>query len=185
MIGKKISELEKLNFPLPRTEKTPEVFSPSVYDRSTRSYITDGFDRIKIPLTKIIGRTLRQQDKEWWPKYIYEPNKESNPSIPKTGNYDDLFDTLDEYLCFKIIKYNKSLFRSTMSYNEISLIEKLFETRNYDWAHVTAIPVPIETADEALSNMAELMHEINPVLENEILLIRRVMIAQCNRSNNE
>jgi hypothetical protein len=127
---------------------------------SPRSYVTGGFDIIKPSLIEFIGRILRKNNKSWWNDNIYKKLRNDNNNMQATGNISDLYNILDELLCFKVILFNDKIFFSELKNNGIILIKKLYEIRN-NWAHAPAQGMNENDADDAFYIMIELMEIVD------------------------
>jgi hypothetical protein len=150
---------------------------------SPRSYVFNGLEIIREPLIRFIGKTLRKKDTNtWWYNYVYKKFKEKEridrkyDHITRSGEVRDLFEQLDESLCFKVIEYNKKIFGESIS----KQIREVRDNRNI-CAHPYRRGGVIEKrfAYDALFKMALLMEYIGDKdCQKQILTFRSQMDTQ-------
>jgi len=127
---------------------------------SPRSYVTGGFDIIKPSIIDFIGKALRKNSKSWWFDNIHSKLKNERGDITQSGTISDLYNVLDEALCFKVIRYNNKIFIKEIGHNGMNLVNNLYAIRNA-WAHTPGKGMTENDGDNALQIMIELMQLID------------------------
>lgn len=142
---------------------------------SNYQLITEGFQILRSSLAPYIARSLIKVygDDDWWRKGVWERLYDyQRRSLPETGTFGDLVDSLDVAVCLLLLDINwRSLFSSQLSRDSLSWIKELRSSRN-SWAHFGGQQPTARDTWRSLDTMSLLCREIDQdaVAEIELLI---------------